>query len=90
MCNFIRRIRQYWPNNLLPTADILITYVKKMRAQPIGGGGKVNLEVTPVEKLVVKSLAFQESLTSIVNLARSFLSDFRSSLRKMEILLGEH
>ena len=61
-----------------------------MRTQPIGGGGKGNLEVTPVEKLVVKSLAFQESLTSIVNLARSFLSDFRSSLRKMEILLGQH
>ena len=48
------------------------------------------MEVTPVEKLVVKSLAFQESLTSIVNLAMTFLSGFRSSLRKMEILLRQH
>ena len=61
-----------------------------MRTQPVEGGGKGNLEVTRVEKLVVTSLAFQESLTSIVNLARSFFSGFRSSLRKMEILLRQH
>lgn len=91
MCNFIRRIRQYWPYNLLPTADILITYVKKDGLSQLGEVGRGTcMEVTPVEKLVVKSLEFQESLTSIVNLARTFLSGFRSSLRKMEILLRQH